>query len=206
MLKYIHKTGPLAFHAPGGATVKGGRVIMSVYSWATLDGFVQQQQPSSAIQVEFDPPFDLERPEEALATHPQSPLLGGTVYTVLPHGVTLADLKATKNDAINRARAAANSSHFTFQGKQIAVDPLSRSDIDATHGAVLMLQALPPGWPGGWKAMDNTMVPIADLNTWGAFYAAMVAQGTANFNHAQTLKAQLAAASTPAEVEAVPSW
>jgi hypothetical protein len=34
----------------------------------------------------------------------------------------------------------------------------------------------------------------------------MVAAGTANFNHAQTLKAQLAAASTPAEVEAVPNW
>lgn len=119
---------------------------------------------------------------------------------------TLADLKATKNQAINMARAAANSSFFTFQGKRIAADPLSRSDIDAAHGSILMLQALPPGWPGGWKSMDNEIVLIPDVATWAQFYGTMVATGTANFNHSQTLKAQLAAASTPAEVEAVPEW
>lgn len=119
---------------------------------------------------------------------------------------TLADIKALKNDAINRARAAANGSFFVFQGKQIAVDPLSRSDIDAAHGAILMLQAMPPGWPGAWKSMDNTYVLIPDIATWGQFYGTMVATGTANFNHSQTLKAQLLAASTIAEAEAVPDW
>jgi hypothetical protein len=119
---------------------------------------------------------------------------------------TLADLKAAKNGAINRARAVANSSHFTFQGHLIAVDALSRSDIDAAHGAILMLQAMPPGWPGGWKSMGNVIVPIVDVATWGQFYGAMVQQGVDNFNHAQTLKAQLAAATTPEEVDAVPSW
>lgn len=116
------------------------------------------------------------------------------------------ELKARKNAAINAARLKANQSHFTFAGKQIAVDPLSRSDIDAAHGAILMLGAMPGGWPGGWKAMDNTIVPIADLATWGQFYGAMVAQGTANFAHAQALKAQLAAATTAEEVAAVPDW
>jgi hypothetical protein len=119
---------------------------------------------------------------------------------------TLADLKAAKNAAINTARLAANQSHFTFAGKQIAVDALSRSDIDAAHGAWLMAGGPPPGWPGGWKAIDNTIIPIPDLPTWGAFYGAMVAQGTANFNHAQVLKAQIAAATTPEEVESVPDW
>lgn len=119
---------------------------------------------------------------------------------------TLSDLKAAKNQAINQARAAANSSYFVFQGKQIAADPLSRSDIDAAHGSILMLQALPPGWPGGWKSMDNEIVLIPDVATWAQFYGSMVATGTANFNHSQALKAQLAAASTPAEVEAVPEW
>ena len=119
---------------------------------------------------------------------------------------TLEDLKAAKNQAINMARAAANSSFFMFQGHRIAVDPLSRSDIDAAHGSILMLQALPPGWPGGWKSMDNEIVPIPDVAMWAQFYGTMVATGTANFNHSQTLKAQLAAASTPAEVEAVPEW
>jgi hypothetical protein len=118
----------------------------------------------------------------------------------------LADVKADKNSAINRARARANSSTFPFQGKQIAVDQLSRSDIDATHGAILMLQALPPGWPGAWKAVDNTFIAIPDVATWGQFYGAMVATGTANFNHSQALKAQLAAASTVGEAEAVADW
>jgi len=119
---------------------------------------------------------------------------------------TLADLKAAKNAAINSARLRANQSHFMFAGKQIAVDPLSRSDIDAMHGTVLMLQAMPAGWPGAWKAMDNTFVAIPDVATWGAFYGAMVAQGMQNFAHSQALKAQLDAATTPAEVEAVPVW
>ena len=119
---------------------------------------------------------------------------------------TLSDLKAAKNAAINAARLKANQSHFTFAGKQIAVDPLSRSDIDAAHGMIVALQAMPPGWPGGWKAMDNTICAIPDLQTWLAFYGAMVLQWTANFNHAQALKAQLAAATTPEEVEAVPVW
>ena len=120
--------------------------------------------------------------------------------------ISVADLKAAKNQAINLARAAANSSFFMFQGKRIAVDQLSRSDIDAAHGSILMLQALPPGWPGGWKSMDNEIVLIPDVATWAQFYGTMVATGTANFNHSQALKAQLAAASTPAEVEAVPEW
>ena len=119
---------------------------------------------------------------------------------------TLEQVRAAKNEAINRARLRANQSHFTFAGKQIAVDPLSRGDIDGAHGAWLMSGGPPPGWPGGWKAIDNTYVPITDMATWGQFYGAMVATGTANFNHAQQLKAQLAAAPTIAEAEAVPDW
>lgn len=131
----------------------------------------------------------------ALAMGPEDPL-----------PLSIEDIKAAKNAAINAARLSANQSHFTFAGKQIAVDPLSRSDIDAAHGAILMLGAMPGGWPGGWKALDNSIVPIADLATWGQFYGAMVAQGTANFAHAQALKAQLAAATTAEEVAAVPDW
>lgn len=119
---------------------------------------------------------------------------------------TLSDVKATKNSRINASRLQATQSHFLFQGHKIATDPLSRSDIDAAHGAILMLQALPPGWPGAWKTLDNDYVAIPNVATWGQFYGAMVAQGTANFNRSQTLKSQLEAASTIAEVEAVADW
>lgn len=124
---------------------------------------------------------------------------------------TLDDLKAEKNDAIDRARAIANGTTFTFQGRAIAVDALSKADIMGAHGDWLTGQA-PAGWPGGWKSKDKgpagepLYVAIPDLATWLEFYRAMVAQGTANFNHSQALKAQLAAAQTPAEVAAVPDW
>lgn len=122
----------------------------------------------------------------------------------VPGALELA--RAEKNSRINAARAAANQSTFTFAGKEIAVDALSRSDIDGAHGAWLLTGGPPPGWPGGWKATDNTIVPITDMATWAAFYGAMVAAGTANFNRAQTLKAQLALATTVEEVRAVPDW
>ena len=123
----------------------------------------------------------------------------------VPAGPTVQELKAEKNAAINTERLRANQSHFIFGGKQIAVDPLSRSDIDATHGAVLMLGAMPGGWPGAWKAVDNTYVMIPDIATWTAFYAAMVTQGTTNFIYSQSLKTTLAAATTLAEVDAI-TW
>jgi hypothetical protein len=118
---------------------------------------------------------------------------------------TLADHKSVKNSAINSARLQANQGSFTYEGKQIATDPLSRGDIDGAHGDWL-IGNVPADWPGGWKTMDNTYVAIPDQTTWFLFYKAMTAQGTANFIHAQALKAQLDAATTPEEVEAVPSW
>jgi hypothetical protein len=194
------------YHAPGGALLSEDSVTVTVFSWVRLEDFTAQREPDARTVVVFGSDFDVGNPEQSLATHPESPLIGGDVRSVPDPASSLSDLKAAKNAAINAARLRANQSHFVFAGKQIAVDPLSRSDIDAAHGAILMLGAMPGGWPGGWKAMDNTILPIPDLATWGQFYGAMVAQGTSNFNHAQALKAQLAAATTPEEVEAVPVW
>ena len=117
--------------------------------------------------------------------------------------VPLQALKAAKNAEINAARLAANFSTFVHAGKAIACDPLSRSDIDGTNGYVALNGALPAGWPGGWKAVDNSYVGIPDVAAWKSFYASMFAAGNANFAHAQVLKGQLAAASTPAEVAAI---
>jgi hypothetical protein len=118
---------------------------------------------------------------------------------------TLAESKTMKNEEINAARLAANRSGFVFSGKQIAADELSRSDIDAVAAIVARTGALPVDWPGAWKAVDNTFIPIADVATWDAFYAAMYATGLANFATAQGLKAQLASATTAEEVMAI-SW
>lgn len=125
--------------------------------------------------------------------------------TAEPPAPDLDTLKAAKNAEINAARLAANFTSFPYGGKQIACDQLSRSDIDGTNGYVALNGALPPGWPGGWKAMDNTVVVIADLATWKAFYAAMFAQGNANFAHAQALKVTLAAATTAEAIQEI-TW
>lgn len=117
--------------------------------------------------------------------------------------MSLDEAKAAKNAEINAARAVANTSTFAHGGKAFSCDALSRSDIDGVNGYVALYGALPPGFPGAWKAVDNTYLPIADVDAWKVFYTAMVAQGAANFAHAQELKAQLAAATTPEAVAAI---
>lgn len=117
--------------------------------------------------------------------------------------VDLDALKAAKNTEINAARLAANYTTFPYMGKLIACDALSRSDIDGANGTITLLGALPSGWIGGWKATDNTVVPITTLDNWKAFYEAMFAQGNANFAKAQQLKANLANATTPEAVAAI---
>jgi len=116
---------------------------------------------------------------------------------------TLEELKQLKNAQINKWRGEANRTSFSFVDKQIAVDVLSRSDIDGIAAYVSLHNALPPAFPGAWKAMDNTYVIIPDVDTFKAMIAAMVAQGSANFNKSQQLKTQLAAATTETEVEAI---
>lgn len=117
----------------------------------------------------------------------------------------LSERKADKNAEINAARLAANEGTFTHAGKVFACDKLSRGDIESTNGIVILFGELPKDWPGGWKAVDNTYTAIADVAAWKAFYASMYAAGIANFVKAQTLKAQLAAATTAKQVNAI-AW
>lgn len=116
---------------------------------------------------------------------------------------SLDTLKAAKNAEINAARSMANGSTFLHAGKAFTCDALSRSDIDGVNGYVALYAALPPTFPGAWKAADNSYYPIPDVTAWKAFYASMVATGVANFQHAQQLKAQLATAATAEEVAAI---
>jgi|GEM_PF-6889683 len=115
----------------------------------------------------------------------------------------LEELRAVKNSEINATRLLVNRSTFPYQGKQIACDELSRSDIDAVNGFLAITGTLPPLPGGGWKAVDNTYVSITTPGQWVAFYAAMVIQGSSNFDHAQSLKVRLAAAATAEDIAAI---
>lgn len=118
---------------------------------------------------------------------------------------TLDDLKAAKNAAIT-ARRVREDMRFEFGGKWFQADEAAWKQISGTHGWVAAQNSMPPGWPGQWKAEDNTFMPIPDPATWWQFYGAVLARGSSNFMRGEQLKAQLAAATTPAEVEAVPDW
>lgn len=116
---------------------------------------------------------------------------------------TLVDLKLACTRRINTARLLANQSGFIHMGKLIATDPLSRSDIDGINGYVTLYGDLPENWAGAWKAEDNTYLPISNLDEWKAFYASMVAAGNMNFAISEQLKAALALADTPVEIEVI---
>ena len=119
--------------------------------------------------------------------------------------VSIEAIRTAKNAQINGWRATANLATFPHAGKQVACDELSRSDIDGVANNISLFGEFPAGFPGGWKATDNTMIPLPDVDAFRAMYASMTAQGAANFNRAQELKAQLAAASTPEAIAAI-TW
>ena len=118
---------------------------------------------------------------------------------------TLAELKEKKKAEITEARAKASQGDFTYEGKLISCDALSRSDIDGTNGYVVSHNEFPGGWPGAWKAVDNSYIALTSVEDWKSFYSAMVTQGVANFIKSQTLKAQVDACTTKAQVSAI-NW
>lgn len=121
----------------------------------------------------------------------------------IEHVARLESARNQRRADIDRWRAEANASTFPHGDKQIACDALSRSDLDGVAHHIALFGKFPEGFPGGWKATDKTMLPLADVEAFRAMYASMTAQGTENFNHSQELKAQLAAASTPEEIATI---
>lgn len=107
-------------------------------------------------------------------------------------GITDVEVARTmKAQELNQARAAANVSTFTYASKQFSCDALSRSDIDGVANHVALNGTFPPGFPGVWKAADNSYVPMADVQAFKDFFSAMAAQGAANFVHSEELKMHL---------------
>lgn len=115
----------------------------------------------------------------------------------------LARSKQSKNLQINRWRAEANQTYFTYQGKRIACDSLSRGDIDAVASNIALTGNFPTGFPNAWKAIDNTYIPITSIDDFKSMFAAMTLQGTVNFARAQTLKQALENANTLDEINSI---
>lgn len=105
------------------------------------------------------------------------------------YSVKLQAIKNEQKEKINNWRLLANKSYFVHLGKKIACDDLSWRDLTGTNDEITNLGRLPDLWPGGWKTMDNSYIPITTIEDWKAFYSAMYATGVNNFIKAQQLKA-----------------
>ncbi len=151
------------------------------------------------------PPVD-ELTQEAVAIEPISDEDLVVNFVVQSRAGALELARARKREAINASRDAANQTFFVFDGRQVAVDPLSQRDIDKVAMWVARFGAFPPYFPMAWKAKDNTYIPLPNTDAWDAFIGAMVMQGTVNFGRSQSLKAQLDAATTLEQISAVPNW
>ncbi|RJF99008.1 DUF4376 domain-containing protein [Noviherbaspirillum saxi] len=112
-------------------------------------------------------------------------------------------VKDAKNAQIDQWREEANNTVFTHQGKVIACDSLSFKDIASTASHIALFGTFPPDFPGGWKAKDKSIIPMPTIEHFKTFYASMAAQGTANFNKSQQLKAALATATTQVQVDEI---
>lgn len=122
-----------------------------------------------------------------------------------PEVESLIDIKTRKNREINGQWQAADLSVFEFQGKLVSMDTASRHRLDSIFNFLLSKGSFPSGFTGSWKAVDNSLIPMPDSNTFEQMYAAMVEAQTANFIRAQTLKEEVIAATTSDAVASI-SW
>lgn len=162
--------------------------------------------PFALDQAEGEPVL-LEAPIDWRGPTPTSVLhcIEGAVVWV--ETASLAEIKAAKSAEITRERIATDSDHFTYQGQ--GGQSLSIRTADKDMFDLLIADAriskggMPPNWPGGWKAIENSYVPISTVEQWNAFFIAMYDAGIDNFNHSQQLKARISAATTPEQVAAI---
>jgi hypothetical protein len=120
---------------------------------------------------------------------------------------TLEQRRLAQRAKINSDWESANNTYFEFKGKRVAYKDSDRIDIQGVNNIVMLTGEMPvnPDWPAAWKTLDDSWVPIPDVETWIEFNVAIGDRGTAHFKHAQILKNQLEAATTAAEIEAI-TW
>lgn len=117
----------------------------------------------------------------------------------------LAAQRANKNAQINAAWIREDSVEFHYAGERIGAEPDDALRLNAINGFISLMGVMPPDWPGVWKTKANTFIPLPDVDAWKPFYTAFVTKGVANYMAAQSLKAQIAAATTAAEIAAI-AW
>lgn len=189
-----------AFTAPDTVDAEGNHVPGEVTPAHTIPAVEQQVKCHGYADVQMDM-LEADLGDDA----PDYADLIAAVRAAIvpPTAQEIAAAKAAKNTQINQWRATANQTAFPHAGKLIACDALSRSDIDAVANSIALTGAFPAGFPGAWKAVDNTYIMLPNVDAFKAMHASMTAQGNINFGHSQELKAALAAATTVEQLTAI---
>lgn len=118
----------------------------------------------------------------------------------------LVDAKLTRTGEIDAEWERRKGLGFTFAGKVIDSDPLSRENITNAAITAMIVGPLFSTKPApGWKCQDNTYLPV-DHESMPQMQATMVAAGVALFAYAQTLKAAVELAENPSTVDITAGW
>lgn len=111
---------------------------------------------------------------------------------------SLDEIKAAKWTRLKADRTVAESAGFEFEGMTFDSNAVSQSRI---QGAVLMAQS-DQNFTVNWTLADNTVATLGQAQMIGVGVA-LAAHVSSVFAHSQGLRAELDAASTVAEVEAL---
>jgi hypothetical protein len=114
-------------------------------------------------------------------------------------------LRMEKSAEINASWMEADATSFLYAGEHVGAGPDDIVRLNSINGYIGLMNAMPPDWPGVWKTKANTYIPLPNVESWKPFYTAFVTKGVANYMAAQSLKAQVAAATTVAEIAAI-AW
>lgn len=112
---------------------------------------------------------------------------------------TLDELKEQKREEINQARDAAEQGGFEYNGKTFDSDQVSAQRISMAAQAMALA---PDGTTITWTCQDNTTVDLTAKDLVG-LVVALAAWSNTCHQKATELKAQIEAAETAEEVEAI---
>lgn len=119
--------------------------------------------------------------------------------------IELAWAKNAKLEQIIEWKQQANDGTFTHGGKVLSCAPGPAKEMSAIASYIALHSTYPPDFPLAWRAVDMTLLMLPTIVEFKAMFAAMTAQGLANFMHSEYLSAVLEQADTPAEVAAI-AW
>lgn len=167
---------------------------------------VEQAQTFESLRAvvrfdEWDPAL-LEDMELIISTA-ELKLYTGPEKDVIPP--TLDDLKVAKIAYLNDEYNKANLGTFKYQDINFNADAVAQNNINATANFINMFGTFPDDWLGFWIAADGSSIPMPDPADFQPFYKAYVAQGVYNIARFNTLKAQVEAAETASDLDAI-TW